>query len=45
MDNLQKDFEAKGLDAYLQFKRMGVGIEHNEAGKLIDPKTGKEKND
>ena len=31
--NLQEDFLAHGLEAYDQFKRLNVGIDHDEAGE------------
>lgn len=30
---LQEDFLAKGLDAYEQFKRLNIGIDHDEQGE------------
>ncbi|CDW88809.1 UNKNOWN [Stylonychia lemnae] len=35
LGNLQKDFVAKGLDAYTQFKKYGGGIDHDDNGKVV----------
>ena len=36
LNKLQKDFLAKGLDAYTQFKKLGAGIDHDEDGNEIN---------
>ena len=33
--NLQEDFLANGLEAYENFKRLGIGVEHDENGRPI----------
>ena len=34
LNNLKEDFIDQGLDAYNQFRKMGVGVEHNDEGQL-----------